>query len=80
MEREQQNQLMALGIKMFNGIKSYWSPEDLKEIYDMSNLLTGQQAMDTGCPSCRREKINFVRDQYMQLKRELDADLKLGPC
>jgi hypothetical protein len=80
MERDLQNQLMSLGITMFNGIKNYWSPEDMKAIYDMSNLLTGQQAQDTGCPSCRREKINFVRDQYMQLKRELDADLKLGPC
>lgn len=64
--------LLELGAEMFNGNKCFWTPEDLKRIYDIYNEINGTNEVDTGCPSCRRNKINEVRNYYQILLRNLN--------
>lgn len=71
MTEELQQDLLHAGAKYFNGLKSMWSGQDLQDIYRLYNLLTGQNKQDTQCPSCRRQTINYVRDQYVQLKKSI---------
>ena len=63
-------ELIGLGTRFFNGMKNYWTPQDLAEIYSLYNRINGTNESDSGCPSCRRAKINSLRDQYMQLIKE----------
>jgi hypothetical protein len=67
MEDNLKQELIELGGKYFSGLKSTWTGTDLQNIYRLYNAITGQNKQDTGCNSCRRESINFVRDEYMRI-------------
>ena len=67
MEDNLKQELLELGGKYFSGLKSTWTGTDLQNIYRLYNAITGQNKKDTGCNSCRRESINFVRDEYMRI-------------
>lgn len=51
----------------FNGMKSTWSSDDLIEAYNLYNRIHGTSKKDVGCPSCRREVIDSIRDIYIRL-------------
>lgn len=52
----------------FNGLKNTWSSDDLIEAYNLYNRINGTNKKDVGCPSCRREVIDFLRDTYLRLR------------
>lgn len=67
MTEEVQLEVIALGKKMFNGIKAHWGSEDLAQIYAIYNKIHGTNDVDNGCGSCRRNHVNAVRNIYMGL-------------
>lgn len=54
----------------FNGLKSVWTSDDLIEAYNLYNRIHGTNKKDVGCPSCRREVIDSIRDIYIRLTRD----------
>jgi hypothetical protein len=67
MTQELQLEVIALGTKMFNGIKAHWNSDDLAQIYALYNKIHDTNDVDNGCGSCRRNHINDVRNIYMAL-------------
>jgi hypothetical protein len=63
-------EIIAVGSEMFNGKKCFWTPRDFEIIYNLYNKIHGTDEKDTNCPTCRRAKINSLRDSYFQLVRQ----------
>ena len=53
----------------YDGRQRAWSPQDLKEAYDLYNRLTGQNKRDQGCGSCRRAVIQALQQKYQEAIR-----------
>lgn len=68
MMTEAQEELLAKP-QWYDGRKRSWSPQDLKEAYDLHNRLTGQNKRDQGCGSCRRAVIQALQQKYQEIIR-----------
>ena len=66
MTPEQEEDILAHA-SWLNGTKYTWNTQELYWAYSLYNALTGQKKKDTGCPSCRREVISYLKKKYEDL-------------
>jgi len=67
MTQELTEELLAKSHWLDNS-KSYWTEKDLKWAYSLYNRITGQNKKDTGCRSCRKQVVDFLKRKYRDIK------------
>ncbi len=50
----------------YKGIARSWTPSDLALAYDLYNRIFNTNKKDSGCPSCRRQVIFALQQEYQK--------------
>lgn len=47
--------------------KRHWTPDELKWAYRLYNEITKSNRKDTGCRSCRKQIVDFLKIKYKEI-------------
>lgn len=59
-------ELLLANQSWFTTDKKVWQPEEMKVVYTIFNLASGDSRRDTGCNSCRRAVVTKVKKMFQE--------------